>query len=93
MSLFSFITDINGFFPTPPPFSPPPLVYFEPLFIKHLRYTYNSTKDKLLLKYFMRKIIWKETSGSWWLLLIFLKNSLHENTIMKKDSLLETTLK
>ena len=41
-----------------------------------LLYTYSSTKDKLCLKYFTRKIIWKNTSNSWWLLLVFLKNLL-----------------
>ena len=40
-------------------------------------YAYSSTKGKLLLKYFIRKIIWKYTSNSWWLLLILLKKSLH----------------
>ena len=33
---------------------------------------YNSTKGKFFLKYFMRKIIWKNTSNSSCLLLIFL---------------------
>ena len=27
-----------------------------------LLYTYSSTKDKLILKYFIRKMIWKSTS-------------------------------
>ena len=53
-------------------------------------YAYSSTKDKLHLKYFITKIIWKYTSNSWWLLLIFLKKSLHSE---KKDRLVETTLK
>ena len=33
---------------------------------------YSSTKDKLLLKYFIRKIIWKNTSNSSCLFLVFL---------------------
>ena len=37
-----------------------------------LLYAYSSTKDKLLLKYFIRKIIWKNTSNSSFLLVVFL---------------------
>ena len=36
-----------------------------------LMFAYCSTKDKLLLKYFIRKTIWKKTS--WWLLLTYLR--------------------
>ena len=41
-----------------------------------LLYAYSSTKDKHYLKYFIRKIIKKNTCNSWWLLLVFLKNLL-----------------
>ena len=37
-----------------------------------LLYIYSSTKDKLLLEYFIRKIIWKNTSNSSCLFLVFL---------------------
>ena len=43
-------------------------------FLVKLLYAYSSTKNKLPLKYFIRKSIEKNTCNSWWLLLVFLKN-------------------
>ena len=45
-------------------------------FSKTAVHLHRSTKDKLLLKYFIKTIIWKNTFNSWWLLLAFLKSYL-----------------
>ena len=74
-----------------------------------LVHAYNSTKDKLLLKYFIRKIIWKNTSNSSRLLLVFLNLVIRTlfcfwwlcskeivvtlKCYYEKDSLVENTLK
>ena len=74
-----------------------------------LLHAYSSTKYKLLLKYFIKKNIWKNTSNSSCLLLVFLKIVIKKffcflwpcskelavtsKCCYEKNSLVETTLK